>query len=402
MKEISKEEKLKCLNDLLINANDFNKILKYQNDINIFKILKTEKTEIRHSNILAWLLNSAENHKLDDLFCKTFFGKIAKDNYNIIKDNFSIHKLILHSLTNFIVYREKWNIDILLVAEKSKQVVVIENKIESGEHNNQLKRYEDIIDQEFPNSNYEKLFIYLTPNLSEELNNNRWIKVGYETIKDSLEEIQYSIKDEVVKLILNNYIDIIRSEVMEDDSELKNVSLEIYNKYKIALDTIFEYKPDLQENLESLVEDVLMNYGNENKIIVLPSTKSYIRFTTKTLKIRSQAQGNEKWIKGEKEILVYEIVNLQNYELYIKLMVGPSNNLELRNSIIEIAKNNKIFKNLTRGNEWTQIWKKTILTKNEIENEDFNIDKIKEKLTININKIINNEIEEIDEIFNQN
>jgi len=400
MSEISKEEKLKSLNDLLINSNELNSILKYQNDINIFKILKTEKAEIRHSNVLAWLLNSAENHKLDDLFIKTWFGKITKENYNNIKEKFSIHRLILHSLNDFVVYREKWNIDILLVAEKSKQVVVIENKIDSGEHDNQLKRYEDKINQEFPD--YEKLFIYLTPNLSEMLDTENWIKVGYVTVKESLEEVIFNIKDETIKLIINNYIEIIRSEVMEDNSELKELSLEIYKKYKIALDIIYEYKPDSQQNIKDIIDEILLNIQKQNQnILLLPSAKSYIRFTTKSLQHKSQNQGNEKWIKGMKDILVYEILNIQNYELCIKLLIGPSNNKELRNSFIETAKkHSNIFKYVSRGAEWTQIWKKTILTKNEIENDEYDFNELKEKIEKNIINIINDEVKEIDQIFN--
>lgn len=46
---------------------------KENKEFNIFKILKLDKYEIRHSNFLAWLLNPKESHNLGDKFFKQFF-----------------------------------------------------------------------------------------------------------------------------------------------------------------------------------------------------------------------------------------------------------------------------------------------------------------------------------------
>ena len=40
--------------------------LKWTSKRNLFDILKISRTEIRHSNMLAWLLNPSENHDLGD------------------------------------------------------------------------------------------------------------------------------------------------------------------------------------------------------------------------------------------------------------------------------------------------------------------------------------------------
>ena len=57
------------------------------------------------------------------------------------------------------VYREWKNIDILI--ELPKHVIVIENKIYSGEHSNQLQRYKRIVEKNF--IHHKKIYVFLTP-----------------------------------------------------------------------------------------------------------------------------------------------------------------------------------------------------------------------------------------------
>ena len=55
---------------LSLNTSALAELNKRQSEINIFEILQVEKTEIRHSNILAWLLDPEESHGLGDGFLR--------------------------------------------------------------------------------------------------------------------------------------------------------------------------------------------------------------------------------------------------------------------------------------------------------------------------------------------
>lgn len=44
---------------------------------NIFDVLKIFRTEIRHSNMLAWLLNPNENHGFSDTFIRGVIQRIV-------------------------------------------------------------------------------------------------------------------------------------------------------------------------------------------------------------------------------------------------------------------------------------------------------------------------------------
>lgn len=46
---------------------------------NIFQILKLSRTEIRHSNFLAYLFNPKEGHGMKDYFLKSFLKNMFKN-----------------------------------------------------------------------------------------------------------------------------------------------------------------------------------------------------------------------------------------------------------------------------------------------------------------------------------
>ena len=74
--QIKNEQFQKFTDDKLVQ-NLQNSILKIkqtsENRFNIFKVLKLDNYEIRHSNFLAWLLNPKETHNLGYEFIKEFF-----------------------------------------------------------------------------------------------------------------------------------------------------------------------------------------------------------------------------------------------------------------------------------------------------------------------------------------
>ena len=68
--------KLNNLYDGLLKDENFDRLdLGLQNP-NIFQILRISKTEIRHSNFLAWLLDANQSHKLGDIFLKRFLRQV--------------------------------------------------------------------------------------------------------------------------------------------------------------------------------------------------------------------------------------------------------------------------------------------------------------------------------------
>ncbi|MEI3416245.1 MAG: PD-(D/E)XK nuclease family protein [Christensenellaceae bacterium] len=66
--EISALEQAKfdALQEFLLDIECLDSLTEWTKRFNLFDILKITRTEIRHSNMLAWLLNPNENHGLGD------------------------------------------------------------------------------------------------------------------------------------------------------------------------------------------------------------------------------------------------------------------------------------------------------------------------------------------------
>ena len=100
--------------------------------------------------------------------------------------------------------------------------------------------------------------------------------VNLETIRKN------TILSSGVALMIDNYISVIRRNVMED-KELIDICNKIYNKHKKALDLIFEYRTDPTQT-SSIVKEILQEMANNGEIIYDKSNSStYIRFYTKEM-----------------------------------------------------------------------------------------------------------------------
>ena len=117
---------------------------KWINPTNIFSILKLSRNEIRHSNFLSYLFDPKESHGYDDNFIKDFLKLCVTDK---VEEHLAISyfDVALSDYSDMFIYREKANIDLLLVSEKNKLIICIENKIDASESAHQLKKYQEYV-----------------------------------------------------------------------------------------------------------------------------------------------------------------------------------------------------------------------------------------------------------------
>ncbi|MYL34308.1 hypothetical protein GLW08_10550 [Pontibacillus yanchengensis] len=72
MKQDSNQELYLKISRFLSNNELLFELNSSLREFNPFKVLKVDQYEIRHSNMLAWLLDPKENHDIGDLFLKKF------------------------------------------------------------------------------------------------------------------------------------------------------------------------------------------------------------------------------------------------------------------------------------------------------------------------------------------
>ncbi len=240
------------------------KELQAEDPLNIFEILKVSRKELQHSNMLAWLFNAEINGKAAEKFLELVISTVQEIN-NI-------------DFKSFIIKREYKNIDLLLVSETEKVVVVIENKIGSTEHDKQLDRYYAIVEKEY--EAYTKIYIYLTPDGEppsrdgEPPSPDAWHALSYESISEILKSVIEEIdKSDYKRLFLvQSYLETIRRKVMNKDE--MRLCEKIYEEYKDAIELIIEYRSNIAYQCAAIARNILDEYNKDGKIVFDSSDNS--------------------------------------------------------------------------------------------------------------------------------
>lgn len=225
----------------ILNDRDFAEIRQHLAAPNLFKVLSLQHYEIRHSNFLGWLLSANETHQCGDTFLKPML-KVLFPNYQ-------------YRGLAFEVSREKNNIDIQLDNEQS--VLVIENKIRSKDHSNQLSKYRTKITNQHRGK--ELHFSYLTlfgESPLDKRETDNWTHVSYEKLIQSLKEtlrVAQGINAKT-RLFIEDYIFSMEAFTLERHP-INDLSKHLATKYKSELYECFNTLYggiDNQEDIEAL------------------------------------------------------------------------------------------------------------------------------------------------------
>lgn len=332
---------------------DLKKLEKKFNKFNIFDCLRLTRTEICHSNFLAWLLDPNETHGLNDYFLKEFLkeilinnkGKIEKINCkNLILKKYNTDETVVEKYTipslfdidywdmqNAEILREHENIDLLIIDETNKFVFVIENKVDTCQHDNQLTKYRTYVDEQYSDSAYKKLYIYLKP--KKEDVEEPYIYIGYDLIQKILEKIidDNQINSEVLTSI-KHYKYILERDFMQKD-EISEICRKIYKKHKTAIDLINKYSDTRSEMFEILKEvleeenELNISHIGNNSIICLPSgveNPEKLHFA--------------KWEPDDLIIHLHFMNCIHGHkDMCFELLIGPAKNTELKSKRQNLA-----------------------------------------------------------------
>jgi len=224
---------------------------------NIFHALKIEDAEIRHSNTLAWLLDPTESHGLGDVFLRRILSNMLLESNADIK-GISAAQVELMDLSDVEVRREWKNIDVLvIIRSKPNVVLLIENKIGSGEVTRQLIRYREQVGKEFPTALLIPVFLTLDGHPSEDDDAKDYICYSHADLLTTVTRIvtlRESQLPESVAVFLEHYLDTLRRLTMQD-KDLAELCKTIYRKHKHAVDLIVQYGS--ATHFKDIAEDVI-------------------------------------------------------------------------------------------------------------------------------------------------
>lgn len=337
-------------------------------EFNIFEAIGAVRQELRHSDFLAFLLNPGANHGLSDTLLKRLLRQAVLDGQETA---ISAIELNLADMSDAVVLREWRNIDILIDDyEHNKLVCLIENKIFSGEHSNQLQRYLDIVERSYPGTRV--LLVFLTPE-GDLPSDERYLPLSYDTVADvlvALLETQSSTLGPDVRTLIAHYVHMLRRHIVSD-SEIADLCWKIYRRHQRALDLLFEYRPDLQSEIADYLVALV---EQEPELVLFHTGKGSVTF------IPAQWQATLQ-LDDDSQVLLFEFVNRAD-KLDLFLYIGPGPAAQREALFAHVNQHRDIFRNRSRAltSAWTHIHKVEILKA-----KDYN-DASLEDLTAKIDK----------------
>ncbi|HJX00263.1 MAG TPA: PD-(D/E)XK nuclease family protein [Terriglobales bacterium] len=315
------------LEEFVIGNSELQRLEGLLRKFNLFDALRLVRHEERHSDFLAYMLDPQQNHGLHDSFLKSFLqAALTGGDYSV-----NPIEIDIWNLTSAEVRREWENRDIFIRDEANHLAVIIENKIGTGEHSNQLARYYDAVCRECPGWNIVP--IYLTVE-GKDPSDERFIALGYDEVSDLLEtliDLNRNALNPDVRMMIEHYVEMLRRHLVSE-SEISQLCRKIYDKHKEALDLIFEHRPDRQETVRKLL-DAWIKATPE--LVLDHSSKTYINFVPKSLDTSLLRRGSG-WTKSGR-MLLFDAHNCEDH-LTLRLFIGPGPT-DVRRKLLDFASN---------------------------------------------------------------
>jgi len=257
--EINYKEKLY---DFIVNNHNLEVLESKIENFNPFKVLAIENFEIRHSNVLAWLLNPKGNHQLGDYFLKKVLSQAVLINEDVLEEGINLMNIQLADFGDSIIKREEKNIDILLRSRRNKFLFLIENKINSKESKTQLTKYLNFTKKTYPE--YNILPILLTKTGIEPKNNKSFGVLSHEIIHKLILET-LNLKKDFLSVEISNFIKFYLKTLEKTlgmNEELKELCLNIYNEHKEAIDLIIDTIKTEETSMKIAFESFSKNHND--------------------------------------------------------------------------------------------------------------------------------------------
>ena len=321
-----------------------------------------------------------QSHGLGEVFLRRFLQRVMTENNTV---GLSPVDFDVWGLEDTVVYRERANIDILIENNTHRFVAIIENKIDSSEHSNQLERYLNWTRDQY--SDFKIISVFLDPE-EREPSHEAYFSMGYAHIVGIIEEILHRRGDSLnanTRFALDNYVQMLRRHILSD-SELIELAQRIYAKHKLALEFIFEQRPDRTSDISEHIKKLIAQHS---ELFDLDhSTKTAARFAVRAWDSIEPLKTSAGWTPSGR-ILLFQFSNYPD-RTSLYLVIGPGD-LELRNLIFEESgKHHDLFKNRPKNltASHTTIFSRRILNQRDL--EDLDNTEIAEKITTEWDKFV--------------
>lgn len=360
------------LQNLALEDEEIERLEDGLSEVNFFEAIGAVRSELRHSDFLQFLLDPTRNHGLGDLVLKRIAQRATMNARAV--GSVTALELSVCDLEDTKVFREADGIDLLLISEANKLAIVIENKIDSVEHSDQLARYLKIVRTRFPD--FRHLFVFLTKE-GDEASDANYVSISHGDICEIVENLIHRRAASLypdIAVLLKHYTRLIRRHFMED-GDLVRLARQIYSKHKVALDYIFENRPDFSNSVRERLETMIASRAE-----LVPDTTTYrwIRFAPVGWRHDQFMLGDGTWTSS-RSLLLFEFQNASN-QVKLALLIGPGDKA-IRQDLLDFAIHHQppfSVSGMTLNDKWNQIWSERFLSAQDLADED--LDTVTKKL----------------------
>ncbi len=118
----NKKDVYRILDKFLVDNTELEELSARLSIFNIFGVLRIEKAEIRHSNVMAWLLDPQGSHGLGQAFLQRVLSTILLDSESSVVELTPAH-IELMNLRDVEILREWKNIDLVAFSRMNKWIL---------------------------------------------------------------------------------------------------------------------------------------------------------------------------------------------------------------------------------------------------------------------------------------
>lgn len=346
----SESELLACLDAL----GEFERIHNLFSRFNLFEAVNMERQEIRHSRFLAYLLEPSQPHGLDDRFLKAVM-MAAADNHA----DFRVSKLHLAiaDFSNVRVYCERDHFDIAVEVPGLELLFVIENKIGSEEHEDQLKGYREKAALLYPEHHFFGCFLTAEGYDGDDA---EWAPLSYADIARILKKLSPGAAvGPDVRVAIDHYVELIEKKVMPS-KELIDACRTLYRQHRTALDLIYEH--GVESMLDQAYAEFLRDHANLSGALL--SRKGFLSFVpTSWIDTPGFDVADTSKSKWELACPIKFWFQTTEQKVYLKLEVGPVDNSTKFDRSEFVRRLRVAFganPDKRKGNSYTRVWNKSV------------------------------------------
>lgn len=286
--------------------------------VNIFDAVGMERQEVKHSAFIGWLLDPGKPHGLGNRFLAEFCRRLfVSDSVSVQHRNLNalamggIHSI--DDLNTFIndtkleVFRERVlvdsesRIDIYIESAATKTAVVIENKVFTDNHDDQLYRYIEQLDTYSKNRHNlieRRIFVYLTPfgtppDDRQEHNeaHSMYCLLSYKTILNILERLKKYCAEQRVLFLMEDYEAMVKKNILKEDEKVRAKCREIYRAYEKEIDLLLRYNSDNANDVIKYCKEKLIE--KLQVVVTFKDSDKYFEFYTPAMEEAFAKRGEQ-------------------------------------------------------------------------------------------------------------